>query len=145
MRLIFHLAEEDETAVAKYIEKILKKVKAKSGLAEEMSESLIFEEMLFLRIAYEYTKMYKVDRNADYLEYLDKLSLSFEDYSHIFNALLTTEDNNDRLLILSEWLKFSLSLPVEDEVTRRNLVSLMFEYIGHIENSYRDYQHLLKY
>ena len=145
MRLIFHLAEEDETAVAKYIEKILNKVKAKSGLAEEMSESLIFEEMLFLRIAYEYTKMYKVDRNADYLEYLDKLSLSFEDYSHIFNALLTTEDNTDRLLILSEWLKFSLSLPVEDEVTRRNLVSLMFEYIGHIENSYRDYQHLLKY
>ncbi len=109
-----------------------------------MTEDIAFEEMLFLRIAYEYTKMYKIDRTAEYLEYLDKITLSFEDYSHIFNTLLTAEIQ-DRILIQSEWLKFSLSLPIEDEVTRRNLVSLMFEYIGHVENSYRDYQHMLKY
>jgi hypothetical protein len=36
-------------------------------------------------------------------------------------------------------------MPIEDEVTRRNLVSLMFDFVGHVVNSYRDYQHLLKY
>jgi len=33
-------------------------------------------------------------------------------------------------LIFSEWLKFSLQLSIEEEITRRNLVSLMFTYIG---------------
>jgi hypothetical protein len=36
-------------------------------------------------------------------------------------------------------------MPIEDEVTRRNLVSLMFELVGQVHNSYNDYQHLLKY
>jgi hypothetical protein len=48
-------------------------------------------------------------------------------------------------LLFSEWVKFSLQLPIEDEVTRRNLVSLMFEFVGHVYNSYHDYQHLLRY
>lgn len=30
-------------------------------------------------------------------------------------------------------------------MTRRNLVSLMFDYVGQVGHSYRDYQHLLKY
>ena len=48
-------------------------------------------------------------------------------------------------MLFSEWVKFSLQMPIEDEVTRRNLVSLMFELVGQVHNSYSDYQHLLKY
>ena len=54
------------------------------------------------------------------------------------------EAGPDRL-VFSEWVKFSLQLAIEDEVTRRNLVSLMFGYIGKVNHSYRDYQHVLKY
>lgn len=48
-------------------------------------------------------------------------------------------------MIFSEWVKFSLQLAIEDEVTRRNLVSLMFNYIGQVDHSYNDYKRLLKY
>lgn len=96
--------------------------------------------------------MYKADRSTEFLDYLDKIALSFEDYSQIFNYLLTYSDFDTDLdrevpnrLIFAEWVKFSLSLPIEDEVTRRNLVSLMFELIGHVDNSLRDYQYLLRY
>jgi hypothetical protein len=51
---------------------------------------------------------------------------------------------SDNRLLISEWVKFSLQLHIEDEVTRRNIVSLMFSYISEIETSYDDYQFLLK-
>jgi hypothetical protein len=94
-----------------------------------------FEEILFIRIAYEFTKMYKEDRSQEYLDHLDKIALSFEEYSQIFQYLLVMEDRIGGgavscRLIFSEWVKFSLQLPIEDEVTRRNIVSLMFNYIG---------------
>jgi hypothetical protein len=100
-------------------------------------DDVAFEEILFLRIAYEFTKMYRQDRSADFIEHLEKIALSFEDYQQIFEYLLNKDGNchskadysPDRL-IFSEWVKFSLQLAIEDEVTRRNLVSLMFNYIG---------------
>ena len=47
-------------------------------------EDITFEEILFLRIAYEYTKMYKAERSNEFNDYLDKIALSFEEYSQIF-------------------------------------------------------------
>jgi hypothetical protein len=156
MRLIFTLAgEDDDICVARYLETILTKLKCKAGVIDshdEMYGHLKFEEILFLRIAYEYVKMYKADRSLEFNDYLDKIAISFEEYSEIFNYLLTYTDydsENDQevpnRLIFAEWVKFSLTLPIEDEVTRRNLVSLMFELVGRVENSLRDYQYLLKY
>jgi hypothetical protein len=61
MRFIFSLVGEDDLVVARYLEKILTKLKSKAGLIdhEDLTEPLNFEEILFLRIAYEYIKMYK--------------------------------------------------------------------------------------
>ena len=86
---------------------------------------------------------------------LDDIKPSFEEYQAIFNYLLTNyplepvkfigKDNKEQegvmpsRLIFSEWMKFSLQLAIEDEVTRRNLVSLMFQYIAQINHSYEDY------
>jgi len=144
-RMIFHLAGEDDLIVARFLESILLKLKFKAGLIDadhEMNEEVSFEDLLFLRVAYEYNKIYKAERSSQFNDYLEKIALSYEDYSQIFNSLLMNQQN---WLLFSEWVKFSLQLPIEDEVTRRNLVSLMFELVGHVENSYRDYQHLLKY
>ena len=108
-----------------------------------MGQNITFEEILFLRIAYEFTKMYRVDRSEAFLELMDAISISFDEYNSIFQYLL--QDPNMDRLIFGEWVKFSLQLAIEDEVTRRNLVSLMFDYIGQVSHSYFDYQFLLKY
>lgn len=108
MRFIFTLASDDDTLVSRYMEKILVKLRAKSGLLERMGtddEPLTFEELLFLRIAYEYTKMYRHERSAEFIDHLDRISLSFDDYAHIFEYLLTSEEGR---LVFSEWVKFSL-------------------------------------
>ena len=102
-----------------------------------MGQNITFEEILFLRIALEFTKMYRVDRSEAFLELMDTISVSFDDYYSIFQYLLI-DPNTDRL-IFGEWVKFSLQLAIEDEVTRRNLVSLMFDYIGQVSHSYFDY------
>lgn len=132
MRFIFSVASEDDTLVSKYMESIVYRLRAMASLverdAEEMHAPLQFEEVLFLRIAYEYTKMYRHERSVEFIDHMDKMALSFDDYAAIFDHLLAQEDA-DRL-IFSEWVKFSLQLAIEDEVTRRNLVSLMFNYIG---------------
>ena len=97
---------------------------------------------MFLRIAYEYLKMYKADRSQEFIDFIDGISSGFEEYSQIFTYLLMAnqeEEEGPNRLIFSEWVKFSLQLPIEDEVTRRNLVSLMFELVGRVENSFRDY------
>lgn len=89
--------------------------------------------------------MYHADRSQEFLDFMDQISLSFEDYAAIFQYLLEREYHNQysdeapNRLIFSEWVKFSLQLAIEDEVTRRNLVSLMFNYIGKVEHSYIDY------
>ena len=156
MRFVFHMAGEDDVRIAKYIECIINKLKLASGILDDIDMvdmqqgEVSFEEMLFLRIGYEFTKMYRADRSQAYIDHMDKIALSFEHYSVIFTHLLMKDDNMpldvppDRL-IFSEWVKFSLQLAIEDEVTRRNLVSLMFTYIGQVGHSYRDYQHMLKY
>lgn len=152
MRFIFSLAGEEDIEVARYLQGILTKLKGKAGLLdnEDLSEPLQFEEILFLRIAFEYIKMYKADRSQEFIDLLDDIAIVFEEYNQIFNYLLSTPEESDSgdsadRLIFSEWVKFSLQLPIEDEVTRRNLVTLMFGLVSHVDNSFRDYQHLLKY
>jgi len=146
MRFIFSLAGEEDIEVARYLQGILTKLKGKAGLLdnEDLSEPLQFEEILFLRIAFEYIKMFKADRSQEFVDLLDDIAIGFEEYNQIFNYLLSTPeesesgDSADRL-IFSEWVKFSLQLPIEDEVTRRNLVTLMFGLVSHVDNSFRDY------
>ena len=108
MRYIFHIVGEDDLCVAHYLEKIIKKLKGKAG--EDMPEDdVTFEELLFLRIANEYIKMYKTDLSSTLLDHLDTLQLSFDDYSSIFTYLLTLPPTNpDHLLLFSEWVKYSL-------------------------------------
>jgi len=128
--------------VAEYLDSLITKLRVTAGLEDlPMPEEITFEEILFLRIAFEFSKLYRGDRSAEYVEHLDRLTPSFEDYSEIFMRLQSSSNR----LVFSEWVKYSLQLAIEDEVTRRNLVSLMFTYIGQIGHSYNDYQHLLKY
>ena len=95
MRFVFHLAGNNDLCVARYLESLLTKLKTKSGVLDEididMSE-LAFEEILFLRIAYEFTKMYRSDRSAEFGDYMDKIALPFEEYSMIFQYLSTKDD-----------------------------------------------------
>ena len=67
IRLIFHLAGENDLIVAKYLEQIILKLKVRSNLIvsdNNMSEGIKFEEILFLRICYEFIRIYKVDRSS---------------------------------------------------------------------------------
>ena len=72
MRFIFHLSGEDDLQVAKYLGRVISKLKLKAGIYEELSEDVgmgedvTFEEILFLRIAFEFTKMYRGDRSQEY-------------------------------------------------------------------------------
>lgn len=109
---MFHLAGDEDVLVARYLEKIILKLQLKAGIIEQQSDhdmngdaNISFEEILFLRIAYEYTKMYKSEISNDYNDYLEKIALSFDDYSKIFTCLLLDEHNR---LLFSEWVKFSL-------------------------------------
>lgn len=154
LRFICQLCYDDDMVLARYMERILNKVRVQSGLIiegeDQDMDDLQFEEMLFLRVAMEFTKKYRGDRSVEFFEHLDKIALSFEDYSQIFDHLLNkdcgdTSCEAPNRLIFGEWVKFSLQLAIEDEVTRRNLVSLMFNFIGQVTHSYRDYQHLLLY
>eukprot|EP00347_Sterkiella_histriomuscorum_P002311 403368647 len=171
MRFIFHCLENQEIKLAEYLQSIIEKLKVLAGVNQEEQEmeeniqdcQIQFEDLLFLRIAYEFTKMYKKDRSDEYLEYLDGIQVDYNDYQQIFTYLLynpvmvqvplqkdqkpqqagqTFKLKPDRLLF-SEWMKFSLQLSIEEEMTRRNLVSLMFSYVGKIDHSYEDYRHLL--
>ena len=54
-------------------------------------------------------------------------------------------DSEDNRLILSEWVKFSLQINVEEVTTRNNLLHLLQDYIGQINHSFKDYQHLLAF
>lgn len=82
---------EDDLPVARYLVSILNKLKSKAGLLdnEELTEPLIFEEILFLRISFEYIKMYKADRSTEFMDMIEACSLTFEEYNQIFNYLLT--------------------------------------------------------
>lgn len=70
------------------------KLKLKSGLIDNEDEidqsniEVCFEELLFLRIAFEFSKMYIKDRSQDYIDYLDKLVPNFDEYHTIFTYLL---------------------------------------------------------
>jgi|LauGreDrversion4_2_1035121.scaffolds.fasta_scaffold35483_3 hypothetical protein len=52
-------------------------------------EVVTFEEILFFRIAFEFTKMYRSDRSVEFQEHLEQLTVSFDDYNQIFTYLLT--------------------------------------------------------
>jgi hypothetical protein len=52
-------------------------------------EVVTFEEILFFRIAFEFTKMYRSDRSVEFQEHLEQLTVSFDDYNQIFAYLLT--------------------------------------------------------
>ncbi|CDW89230.1 at hook motif family protein [Stylonychia lemnae] len=174
MRFIFHCLGEEEVKLCQYLEQILKRLRDLAGISQNQQdhdmnhEIVLFEEILFLRIAFEFTKMYKKDRQQEYLERIDEIQVDFEQYQKIFFYLLKNPpmikvqnpdmksdlSKNDDLqkelmmpdrLVFSEWLKFSLQLSIEDEITRRNLVSLMFNYIGKTRYSYLDYQYFLRH
>ena len=83
IRFIFSLAGEDDAGVARYLESILTKLKGKAGLLdhEDLQEPLTFEEVLFLRIAYEYVKVYKADRSSEFIDLMDGISIGFEEYN----------------------------------------------------------------
>jgi hypothetical protein len=69
--------EDDELKIALYLGEIINKLRIKAGLEdcdmdqEEDSITVLFEELLFLRIAFEFSKMYKRDRSQEYIDYLD--------------------------------------------------------------------------
>jgi hypothetical protein len=130
--------------VSSYLEKILTLLKAKSGLldSDEDMHELCFEEVLFLRIAYEFAKMYRADRTEAFLDQMDRITPSYEDYHQVFEYL---QAQTAERMVFGEWVKFSLQLAIEDEVTRRNLVSLMFAYVGQVQHSYNDYVYMLRY
>jgi hypothetical protein len=51
-----------------------------------------FEEILFLRIAHEYAKMYRHERSVEFVEHLERISLTFEEYAQVFDYLLRHEE-----------------------------------------------------
>lgn len=141
MRFLFELAGEDDLQISTYLERTLALLRAKAGLlpSDDLEPApLSFEELLLLRVAFEFTRIYK--GSEAFTDHMEKFAPSFEDYRAIFECLIAEEDR----LLLAEWVKFSLQLAVEDEVTRRNLVSLMFAFIGQVEHSFADYVALLK-
>jgi hypothetical protein len=87
-----------------------------------------FEEILFLRIAFEFSKMYRIDRSEEFIEALESMMIDYETYNDILE-MLVSKDDSDRMIV-GEWVKFSLQLPIEEEVVRRNLVTLMFNFIS---------------
>lgn len=98
---------------------------------------MTFEEVLFLRILYEFSKTFGRERSVEFMEKLDDILPDFDDYQRIFNYFLTelppdskTGSNQENRLILSEWLKFSLQLNIQDETIRNDLSSLIFGFIG---------------
>ena len=48
-----------------------------------------------------------------------------------------------RRAIISEWIKYSTHLNLQDEVIRSSLVSFLLEIVGNIEFSYDDYEFML--
>ena len=73
----------------------------------------------------------------------------FTEYSTIFDFFsnldpdLETGSQHENRLILSEWLKMSLQLNISDETTRNSICNILFNFIGQIQDSYKDYEHLL--
>ena len=110
-------------------------------LSDEPLSEVSFEDFLFLRIAFEFSKFSRGERTAAFLENIDKIVPDFDTYQRIFLKLLGK--SKDRFMF-AEWLKFSLELNIADDCTRKNLVSLMFNYIGQLQYSFQDYEHLLK-
>lgn len=51
---------------------------------------------------------------------------------------------HENRLTLSEWLKFCYQLDLKDESIRNSLISMMFDYIQEMQNSFQDYKYLLK-
>lgn len=93
---------ENEVKIALYLKELLKRLKSKAGVLEEGEEmidetsnqSVYFEDFLFLRIAFEFTKMYRNDRCDQYLEVFDSIIPTYDEYSAIFKYML---DNPKRI------------------------------------------------
>ena len=92
---MFHCLGENEIQIAQFLEQILLRLKIQAGIVkkdQEMNEThineVLFEDLLFLRIAFEFSKMYRRDRQPDFVDYIDQISLDFNQYNVIFNYLL---------------------------------------------------------
>ena len=103
-----------------------------------------------MRTMFEFVKMNKNSLTGELLKTLEKLVPDIDNYKSIYNHILNELPPNfeshfqQNRLILSEWLKFSLQLNVEDEDIKNAVVSLMFDFAGQLQHSFVDYQHLLK-
>lgn len=113
-------------------------------------ESRFFLEVAFLRMLLEYSKWCWQQMSEEYRAKIDSIIPSFEDYAKIFDYFLNGLDSTgikvgEQRPILTEWLKFSLQLNVDDVTTRNNLTNLLFRFIGETHHSFKDYEHLLKH
>lgn len=74
---------------------------------------MTFEEALFLRVTFEYQKTIKTDMTDNFNETLESYIPTFQQYQIIFEKISRSLALNSRL-VLSEWIKFSLILVIED-------------------------------
>ena len=85
----------------------------------------------------------------EYRAKIDSIIPSFAEYEKVFDLFLNGLDAGSGLtvgrqrLILSEWLKFSLQLNVDDVTTRSSLTNLLFRFVSETQHSFKDYEHLL--
>jgi hypothetical protein len=109
--------------------------------------------LLLLRLTFEINRNTHDQRTVEYLDLLDEITPDFELYKAVFDALVemksSNKDGTDKNYLesrpmLGEWVKFSLQLAVREETTRRSLVSMIFRFIGKVEHSFADYEHLLR-
>lgn len=128
--------QDPEIIIANYAEMLLEKFKrlargaqgCRAALADsgthlsnkfeqyEIDDHKIkFEEVLFIRILFEFSKSFKQERSVEFTEKIDEIVPEFDDYQQIFKYFLTelppdpeTGSTQENRLILSEWLKFSL-------------------------------------
>ncbi len=123
-------------------ERLHKKVKTekRESLHVDFDSSFSYGEVLFIRMAYEYTRITKSDRSNDFKEAMEEQLPDFETYSKIFKIIL--EDCKERA-VLGEWVKFSLQMSIKEELTRRALINLFFNFIGEVKYSFRDYRTVL--
>jgi hypothetical protein len=76
---------------------------------------------------------------------MEKILPTFDEYQTIFRYINDLPSSiSDNRLTLSEWLKFSYQLDRNDEQVKSSLIGMMINYVQEVQNSFQDYQHLLK-
>ena len=69
------------------------RLKVKAGLEEATDEfkeedEVTFEDLILLRVGYEYSRACKRERTHEFNDMLDEIKPSFDEYQAIFNYLL---------------------------------------------------------